>query len=407
MHGVRHRLTTRTVLCVLGRRMRNFFWCIVLVGLSAGCSGCLGTDSDTPETPPNTATKAPKATNLFITAKDKQALLSEVVERCETSGVGECSGILGPLPGLYYGRRGNQFWALASFRHPTNGVEGQPLVMRRKAAGGWSVAAQTNGTVCEPLPVAMARLWDLPSTSGADGCFSVAPPEAEVGPSRDTISAYDDLEQEIVEEVNAYWATTVPQTFGVEYRPPEMKGAYTSEQDAPMCAGEPLDTHNAWFCSADNFIAWDKAGFMLPIYQEFGDMAPAIIVAHEYGHAMQALLGWTFGYSIHEELNADCLAGAWTKATTSLVQQGFRADDLDKAVEPLFRFKDPEGSEWFDVGAHGTALERIAAFQYGTAGEVREQCEPTAEHPAGFPGAPDEEVDDDGQQPAPSATPSE
>jgi predicted metalloprotease len=379
--------------------MRNF-WCIVLVGLSAGCAGCLDTGGDGPDTSAAKEKKPPKAKNLFIAADEKQALLNAVVERCEAAGVGGCTGILGPLPGLYYGRRGNQFWALVSFRHPVEGVEGQPLVMRRKAGAGWTVAARTSGTVCEPLPVAMARLWDLKSAPGSDGCFSVLPPEAEAGPSRDTISAYEDLEREIVEEVDTYWAATIPQTFGAQYKPPEIKGGYTSEADAPICAGEPLDTHNASFCIPDNFIAWDKAGLMLPLYQEFGDIAPAIVVAHEYGHAIQSLLGWTFGYSIHAELNADCLAGAWTKATSGLVQQDFRADDLDQAVEPLFQFRDPEGSRWFDVGAHGTALQRIAAFQYGTAGEVREQCEPTVERPAGFPGAPDEEVDDGGQQPA-------
>ena len=78
-----------------------------------------------------------------------------------------------------------------------------------------------------------------------------------------------------------------------------------------------------------------------------------------------------------------------------------------KAVGPLFRFQDPDDSEWFDVGAHGTALERIAAFQYGTDGGVREQCEPTAEAPAGFPGARDGDEDVEAQPPAPSNTPSE
>jgi predicted metalloprotease len=391
---------------VLRRLVRRLLWCIALFGLFGSVAGCVDVSGDTAETPvPTAAPKRPKATNLFIKGDEKQALLGAVVARCQRSGLGKCSGILGPLPGMYYGRRGNQFWALASFRHPDRGVEGQPLVMRRRAGGGWSVAAETSGTVCEPLPLSMARLWDLKPASGADTCFSAPPPEAEAGPSRDVIHDYEVFERTIADEVNAYWANMIPQAFGVAYQPPEIKGAYTSEQDAPLCGGKPLRTHNASFCRRpDNFIAWDKDGFMLPLFQEFGNVAPAIVVAHEYGHAMQDLLGWKFRYTIHGELNADCLAGAWTKATTNVVQQGFHVDDLDKAVGPLFRFQDPDDSEWFDVDAHGTALERIAAFQHGTAGAVREQCEPTAEHPAGFPNAPDGNADVEGQ-PAPSSTP--
>ncbi len=329
----------------------------------------------------------PKAQNRFIGDKDRRALLAVVVDRCRAAGDGECDGILGPLPGLYFGRRGDRFWAIASFRHPVHGVEGQPLVLRRDGAESWTVAAETDGTVCRPLPVAMARVWDLDPAAGDEDCFAVAPPEAEVEGSARTLAELRGSAEEIVTELDAYWSGVTEETFGAEYRPPEVRGAYGAD-DAPSCGGEPLGLNNAYYCIPERYIAWDERGLMAPVYEEFGWPAPAIVLAHEYGHAMQSMLGWEFGFTIHSELNADCLAGAWMKAANDLTTAGFGAVDLDEAIDPLFRFRDPEGSEWFDPDAHGTALQRIAAFQYGTAGDVREQCEPTPERPAGFPGAP-------------------
>jgi predicted metalloprotease len=98
--------------------------------------------------------------------------------------------------------------------------------------------------------------------------------------------------------VDDYWAATIPETFGETYRPPEVKGSFTSAQDAPMCGESALGTNNAWYCDTDNFIAWDELDFMLPVYEEFGDMASAMVIAHEFGHAVQALLGWRFEHSI-------------------------------------------------------------------------------------------------------------
>jgi hypothetical protein len=111
----------------------------------AALVGCFDADDSDPSKKPEP--RAPKAKNLFITADDKQALLRAAVDACESEGVGDCVGMAGPLPGLYYGRRGNRFWALASFRHPVRDVKGQPLVLRRSAGGSWTVVARTDGTV--------------------------------------------------------------------------------------------------------------------------------------------------------------------------------------------------------------------------------------------------------------------
>ncbi|MBN1527973.1 MAG: neutral zinc metallopeptidase [Thermoleophilaceae bacterium] len=360
---------------------------LAVVAVAAGPAGCVV--SDDPDPPPRRVAVV-KAENLFISPADKQALRESAVASCEADEAGDCDAIAGPLPGTYFGRRGDRFWAIASFRHPEHGVEGQPLILSRRAGGAWEVRAQTGGTACDPLPEAMARIWDLkdaPSSQGS-ACFRTPAPQVDVGPSPEVVAAYRKLTQDVVRGVDSYWAAALPEHFGTEYSPPEVKGAYSSETDAPACGDAPAALNNAFYCIPGDYIAWDEPRLMFPFYNRFGDMAPAMVVAHEWGHAIQARLGWEFPMSIYAELNADCLAGAWAKAAPSLEQQGLRSTSLDEVVDPLFKFRDPAGSEWFDPGAHGSGLQRIAAFQYGTSGDV-ERCTPSDDLPAGFPGAPE------------------
>jgi hypothetical protein len=375
--------------------MRTHFRWFVGVALATTLGSCgLGDDpGDEEREEPRPA--AEKAENLFITPEQKGALRDTAVAHCADEGHGDCEGISGPLPGTYFGRQGDTFWAVASFRHPTRGVEGQPLLLTREAGGRWSVADATGGTSCL-VPSALAKKWDFASASDRKDptCFRTPKPRVpeqrsdDEAPAQENVEAFRELATSTTARLEQYWSETLPQAFGVPYRSPRIAGAYTSEADAPACGGKPVPRNNAVYCRPDRFIAWDEPQFMLPAYQRFGDMAPAMVLAHEFGHAVQDLLGWTFPHNIHGELNADCLAGAWARSADSLQQQGMRARELDDAVGPLFDFRDPEGSEWFDENAHGTALQRIAAFQHGTAGEVSRQCTPTPEHPAGFPGAP-------------------
>jgi predicted metalloprotease len=373
--------------------MRTRFRWVVGLALATTLSGCLHED-DPPEKEPRRP--AAKAQNLRITQEEKGVLRLTAIAHCVDKGYDGCQGITGPLPGTYFGRRGNTFWAVASFRHPDRDLKGQPLLLTRTAGGRWSVADETGGTSCL-VPAGLAKLWDFASASDRKDatCFRTPKPQVAQSPAGDdarserVLAEYRRVVDTAAGDVNRYWTETVPLAFRAPYEPPRIAGAYTSEADAPACGGRPVSLNNAVYCGGeDRFIAWDEPRFMLPSFKRFGQMAPAMVIAHEFGHAVQDQLGWTFPRDIHAELNADCLAGAWARTAESLEQQGMRARELDAAVAPLFDFRDPEGSEWFDENAHGTALQRIAAFQHGTAGDVAEQCTPTPEHPAGFPGAP-------------------
>lgn len=139
---------------------------------------------------------------------------------------------------------------------------------------------------------------------------------------------------------------------------------------------QPVRTHcgvatmnNAFYCSASNSIYYDY-NFIARAYSRVGDFAAVSIIAHEWGHLAQAQLGIPGGsyYSIQMELQADCLAGAYTKyaETTGKLEEG----DLEEAGVGLFNSGDPKGTPWFAPQAHGKPMTRINFFLAGYNGGV-------------------------------------
>jgi predicted metalloprotease len=121
---------------------------------------------------------------------------------------------------------------------------------------------------------------------------------------------------------------------------------------------------NAFYCSENDLIQWDEK-LLLTFHQGIGDFAAAFAIAHEWGHAVQARLGIRKGQVPTRvmELQADCLAGAWTRyiEQLGLLESG----DIDEATEGLFLVRDAIGTDWLDPEAHGTGRERIVAFTQG------------------------------------------
>ena len=100
-----------------------------------------------------------------------------------------------------------------------------------------------------------------------------------------------------------------------------------------------------------------------------GDFAFIVILAHEWGHAVQKRLGLTRGRTIDRELQADCLAGAFAKAARSagLLDPG----DLDEATFAFLMARDRVGTNPDHPTAHGTGDQRVRAFTRGLDGGVK------------------------------------
>jgi predicted metalloprotease len=135
-----------------------------------------------------------------------------------------------------------------------------------------------------------------------------------------------------------------------------------------------LPLRNAVYCPVNAGVYYDS-NFLADYLNLVGDMAPAFIISHELGHHVSWLLNWPPYLSPKEaELQADCFGGAWTAdaEVRGLLEEG----DLDEAVSAVISAGDPDET-WFDPTMHGTAAQRLAAFDFGYSGGP-EQCVSTA-----------------------------
>ena len=170
-----------------------------------------------------------------------------------------------------------------------------------------------------------------------------------------------------------YWRATLP-SLGGSYRPLAGYTYYRSDQGGgPTCGGQPAPPNNAFYCPAGDFIAWDESGLMIPYYVQGGDFAASFVLAHEFGHAMQARLPRTEQAGVLRELQADCFAGAWSRwvSERGLLDPG----DLDEATLAVFAARDVPGTPWTDPRAHGSGFQRTRAFGDGFEADVQE-CYP-------------------------------
>jgi predicted metalloprotease len=162
-------------------------------------------------------------------------------------------------------------------------------------------------------------------------------------------------------DIDSFWQQQF-ENEDVLYEPPLNFTAYTTEIETG-CGLATLD--NAFYCSADHSIYYD-INFLGNELATNGDFGPVLIIAHEWGHLVQGLLGIldsTELLTIQTELQADCLAGVWSADADQrgLLEEG----DLQEGINTLFNVRDPRGTDFFDPQAHGSAGQRIDAFNDG------------------------------------------
>ncbi len=171
-------------------------------------------------------------------------------------------------------------------------------------------------------------------------------------------------------DLDDFWLFAYPDVYGATYETIAQFDPYDfSAGDRPQCGDEPLDAEtakgNAFYCPIDDTISWDNEELFPALYEQFGDFAVALVLAHEWGHAIQKR-GEVTGATILTELQADCFAGAWVG---SLRERGSSlapfSDDLDTAAAGFLIFRDPVGIDAGSRGAHGNAFDRLGHFSDG------------------------------------------
>ncbi|MEM7337631.1 MAG: hypothetical protein AAF467_03220 [Actinomycetota bacterium] len=169
----------------------------------------------------------------------------------------------------------------------------------------------------------------------------------------------------IIEDVNDYWVQA-DEALGFEFVPVPLDRITTGD-DGVLCNGREIDPDevagNAFVdlgCEEGLLIAYD------PAYVTSSVATAEMTFAHEWGHVIQAqaeqldLSLDPDGLPIDGELQADCFAGAWATERAEADLLSLRRDVRSTGDESDVDLDDPD--------AHGTAGERLEAFELGFEG---------------------------------------
>lgn len=185
-------------------------------------------------------------------------------------------------------------------------------------------------------------------------------------------------------DVDAYWSRTFTKTFGSRYE--TVSGGFhavTDTDSSVPCADDPSQVEgNAFYCPTEDVVAWDADGLIPHMVENYGPLGLGLVIAHEWGHAVQMRAGESERTPVLVlEQQADCYAGSWVADVRSGgSKRWFVVDDrtLDLALAGFLELRDTPGTTRQDAGAHGTAFDRMRAFQEGMEGGA-EACGYTAD----------------------------
>lgn len=208
-----------------------------------------------------------------------------------------------------------------------------------------------------------------------------------------TLKPQGDADQQlayIVESIELFWEEEF-RASGKDY--PETKLVLFEGSTQSAC-GPASSATGPFYCPADQKVYLDQ-GFFDELETRFGakggDFAVAYVVAHEYGHHIQTVLGISQkveelaqqdqtranDLSVRMELQADCLAGVWAHSAAADLEPGDIGEAIsaaqavgdDRIQERTTGRIDPES--W----THGSAEERVQWFTTGHRSGDPDDCD--------------------------------
>jgi predicted metalloprotease len=198
-----------------------------------------------------------------------------------------------------------------------------------------------------------------------------------------------------IDSIQAYWG----QTLGDRYT--ETDTVFFQGSTQTSC-GAASSGSGPFYCPADKFVYIDLS-FFDQLRTQFGaqggTFVDAYVLAHEYGHHVQDILGTdqqvmpgetgaTSG-SVRLELQADCYAGTWANHATTVPDASGKPliteisqDDINRAMDAASRIGDDFiqknlGSGRVDQNSftHGSSAQRQKWFSTGYQSGDASQCD--------------------------------
>ncbi|RCG30049.1 hypothetical protein DQ384_18040 [Sphaerisporangium album] len=224
-------------------------------------------------------------------------------------------------------------------------------------------------------------------TGGGGGGDTAAQPSSDLSGQCKKGSDADQSEDcrvvGVVNSIQAYWKGAFDQSG---------KGAYTGartvlfSQAVDTGCGQATSQVGPFYCPSDKHVYLDLT-FFDELQSKFGasggPFAQAYVIAHEYGHHVQDLLGTMEqvrgdsqgpeSASVRLELQADCYAGVWAKnaVDTGFYEKPFTDTDIKEALDAAAAVGDDriqekaQGRVDPEAFTHGTAAQRTKWFSTG------------------------------------------
>jgi uncharacterized protein len=199
--------------------------------------------------------------------------------------------------------------------------------------------------------------------------------------------------------LNDYWKDALAQQAPQAKWQPEAAINTFSGQTASAC-GQAQSGMGPFYCPGDRVIYFDPTFFKQILQDQLngpsGAFVEPYVIAHEYGHHVQNLLG-TMGKvktqqgpnsdSVRLELQADCYAGMWAKSATTtedsqgnvLIQDLTQQDIQDgiaaaKSVGDDTIQQETTGKVSPEQWTHGSSAARVRWFMTGYQNGTLDAC---------------------------------
>jgi predicted metalloprotease len=224
-----------------------------------------------------------------------------------------------------------------------------------------------------------------PPTTSSPPPPTTAAPSSKLGDQLDfgdakTPRSYDDFLAVALTDIQDWWGAQFPKVYGKPFTPLQGKiyaGYPERTSEIPGCQTRRPTTYDdirqfsAFYCQQGDFMVYDDGadGLLNQLAEQFGPSILGVVFAHEFGHAVQSRAGILDRQlaTITTEQQADCFAGAWVAHVASGGGEGltFSDNDVRNGLVAMIQVRDPRGVDQNSPGGHGSAFDRVGAFQVG------------------------------------------
>lgn len=268
----------------------------------------------------------------------------------------------------------------------------------RGGAGAAKVGGGAAALLVVVALIAKALGVDLPIPSGGGGS-SGATGGPSAGAAQEPVApGAPDPDAELMEFIH-FVVDDIQDTFGKQFRAqglqyePATLRVFADEVDTGC--GYSTSAVGPFYCPADSY-AYVDLSFFRDLRERFGapgDFAQAYVLAHEYGHHLQNVLGTDDevrrqvardqrkenALSVRQELQADCYAGVWAHGTAkkNLIQPG----DIEESMKAAQAIGDDRLQKMAgqrvnpETFTHGTSAQRARWFKRGFDGGSLDDCD--------------------------------